>query len=212
MSLDVTIVFAVNDPDGGEIDIVVDYGDNTSESATVPNGEVTATHGYNFRGTWNVLVTATDDKGLSTADLAMVTTYITTGVLLVEAELESLTSCDTFSSNNEFFGTVSALGQSKNCSVTIPTGGTAPLSFGPSQTFVVGPGAIPVFSVSITVTEDDAGLEGADDPVGSYTGPNQNVLGVSRAVPLRQETLMTTMGSGDCRVEFRYTYKVEVIP
>ena len=159
-----------------------------------------------------MLVTATDDKGLPVADAAAVTAYATIRVTLVKAELESLTSCDTFSSANEFFGLVSALGQFKNYSVSIPTGGTSTLSFGPSQTFVLVPGDTRNYFVSVTVTEDDAGLEGADDPVGTYTGFNFVFDGgfFSRGSPIQEDFDTGTIGGG-CKVRFHYGFRAQLI-
>ena len=210
-SLDATIIFTVNDAEGGPIDIVVDYGDGSSESLTGANGEYTATHGYEGVGNYDVLVTATDHKGLPVADDAVVTTYATIRVTLANAELRSVTSCDTFSSDNEFFGLVSALGQFKNYSVTTPTGGISTLSFGPSQTFLIGPDDFPNYFVSITITEDDAGIEGADDPVASYKGDDIIVGGVSRDRPTRNYAFIPMIGSGGGDVNFHYTFLEELI-
>lgn len=124
-SLDVTIEFTLEDAEGGPIDIVVEYGDGSSESLTGANGEYTATHDYDRVGNYEVRVTATDDQGIPVADTAMVATSANIGVALASARLESLNACDTISSaENEFFGTVVAFGVSRSYAVGIPPGDT----------------------------------------------------------------------------------------
>ena len=48
------IVFDANDPEGGELEVFVDYGDGFSESITSDGSEFTARHDYQTQGEYEV--------------------------------------------------------------------------------------------------------------------------------------------------------------
>jgi len=57
-----TINYAVSDPDGDSVTVVVNWGDGTSSTG----GSSSATHIYTSTGTFTVTITATDSRGAST--------------------------------------------------------------------------------------------------------------------------------------------------
>ena len=53
-NIDGVIVFDANDPEGGELEVFVDYGDGFSESITSDGSEFTARHDYQTQGEYEV--------------------------------------------------------------------------------------------------------------------------------------------------------------
>ena len=209
-NIDGVIVFDANDPEGGELEVFVDYGDGFSESITSDGGEFTARHDYQTQGEYEVSITATDEQGARIEASTPITVTATVRVTLVEGQIRVVDSCDAPGTDSEFYGTASTLGDSKDYSVTAAVNAIVTLSFGPSQIFTISDPETPSVAISVSVFDNDPGA--GDQLIGTYTNLARPLPAVTRDDPVKTTaTTWAQLFGPTCSVQVVHRFMVTLL-
>ena len=154
------------DPDSSAWTAVVDYGDGSSPQTLTLNSDKTFTlsHGYALSGTYELLVSITDDSGnVGSADL-----FVTVAGPVVEAESDdsaTITQGDTFTGTGSFDDPT---GSSWTATVDYGDGsGSQPLTLNSDNTFDLSHTYTTSgnYTVQVNVTDDSSLIGSATVPV-----------------------------------------------
>ncbi len=172
-SLTGTLTASVTDEDGEVTSVTIEWGDGDESTVTGDFANISTTHRYGDKGSYTVRLTAVDDRAGSAAESREVSVTKVVRVRVDDFLFTSTNSCDNFSSDNEFSGSVTLSGATStliNFSITtVPAFGLPLGSLTFSQDLSVTASGGGDFSVSGRLVELDAGLEGADDNLGSFS-------------------------------------------
>ena len=213
--MDGTIEFSAADPEGGDLEITVDYGDGTSEAITAPGNDFTATHDYDRWGTYAVRIEVSDEAGNSVeaSTPLTITARIVLGTTL--GPLSVFGSCDAAGTESEFYGAFSALGTSTEFSVDVPANGTSPIFEGAGivSEFTVDDAdqTLPIV-ITFTLYDNDPGPN--DPRVATYnasgTTRQVDLSALSRQLPVTGEGSAASLSGAGCSVEMAFQVIAEI--